>query len=77
MKAKIKHTVIKDGNFYCEHCKGWYILNLPIGIPELGKKIEAFNALHGDCKEITNSEIFIPCGEGDNICNCKNECGYL
>jgi len=22
---------------------------------------------------------FIPCGEGENICNCKNakECGYL
>jgi hypothetical protein len=50
-KKNVKHTTIRNEKIFCLHCGGEYTLRMPIGIPEMTKKIEAFNELHGDCLE--------------------------
>ena len=45
-------------------------------MPEIGHDKEF---LVKNTKKKHKTKKFIPCGEGDNICNCKSadECGYL
>jgi hypothetical protein len=44
-------TNFRNKNLFCDCCGGEYKIVYPIEIPELGKKITAFEALHQDCKQ--------------------------
>lgn len=70
-KAKIRHTVIgSDGDMLCLYCKGKYKMQIPITIPMLAKKVDAFNVLHGDCiaPEVTPCECYLKLPQCTNMC---------
>lgn len=51
MAKKAGHTTIRNQNLFCLNCGGEYQLVYPIGIPDMNRKIKAFNELHADCKK--------------------------
>ena len=51
MAKKVDHTTIRNQNLFCLNCGGEYQLVYPIGIPDMNRKIKAFNELHADCKK--------------------------
>lgn len=46
----MSNTTIRNQNLFCLNCGGEHKIIYPISIPEMTKKIEAFNELHKDCK---------------------------
>jgi len=44
-------TTLRNEKLLCLRCGGEFNLNFPIQVPELNKKIKAFNTLHKDCKK--------------------------
>lgn len=56
-KKKIDHIVFKAGdtNIHCLNCGAVHVIQLPIEISALCKKIQAMKDLHEDCpKKDTN-----------------------
>jgi hypothetical protein len=50
--SKVEHTTIRNQNLFCLNCGGEYKLIYPLqvsGPNSLSAKIDAFNALHGNC----------------------------
>lgn len=45
-----EHTTFRNESLFCLNCGGEHKLIYPIAIPEMTKKVEAFNELHKDCK---------------------------
>ena len=52
MKGKsIKHTVIRNSNqMFCTICNKFEVLEFPLAIEEIIKKIDDFNLKHKNCK---------------------------
>lgn len=44
-------TTIRNQKLFCTCCGGEFALNMPIGVQDMAKKSEAFEALHKDCKQ--------------------------
>lgn len=49
--AKVEHTTIRNNSLFCLNCGSAHLLNMPVGIKDLNKKIKAFNILHKDCEK--------------------------
>lgn len=47
----MKHTTIRNEKLFCTHCGGEFALKYPIPIKQMNEKIDAFNAVHVDCKK--------------------------
>lgn len=48
---KVEHTTFRNEKLFCLNCGGAFKLDYPVQVPEMTKKIEAFNSLHKDCKK--------------------------
>lgn len=48
-KKPINHTTIRNGNLFCTHCGGQFVLVLPMKADDVVKKTDSFNKLHADC----------------------------
>lgn len=52
MKNKnVEHTTIRNGNLFCTHCGGTFVVKYPVPPEQLTEKIGAFNALHKHCEK--------------------------
>lgn len=44
-------TTIRNQNLFCLNCGSEYVLNYPIPVDDMRKKMKAFNVLHKECKK--------------------------
>lgn len=51
MAKKVEHTTFRNQKLFCLNCGNEFELSLPITIPDMNRKIKAFNELHSDCKK--------------------------
>lgn len=49
MKKRVEHTTIRNENLFCLNCGGAHSIGFPTTVPDLNKKIKAFNTLHAEC----------------------------
>lgn len=51
-KNSVEHTTFRNNSLFCLNCGGKFPLPFPIPVDLMTGKIEAFNALHKDCKPV-------------------------